>query len=111
MFQRIIDQVLVLRLLRRLEQERRIGRRILGFVNGDGLEVAGVGDHGRVAFQRVDEVHLDSSSLSFTSGTCTYGWTMLLGLQANPHGRSTPFSHRRRPPTKALALSPSRAPG
>src|SRR5262249_35448817 len=55
--QGIVNQVLILWLLRRMVQQRWIGRRVLWLVIGDGLEVAGVGHDGRVTFHRVKEIH------------------------------------------------------
>ena len=57
--QRRLDERPVLRLLRRLEQQRRIGRRVLRPVLGDGLDVAGVGHDGGVALERVEQGHRD----------------------------------------------------
>ena len=50
----------VLRLLGRLVEQRRVGRRILRLVLGDGLDVAGVGHDRRVALQRFEQVHGDA---------------------------------------------------
>ena len=55
--QRAVDQVPVLRLLGRLQQQRRIGRRILRAVLTDGVDVAGIGDDHGVALQGVEQGH------------------------------------------------------
>ncbi len=53
----LVHQRAVRRLLRRLEQQRRIGRRVLGTVGADGIDVAGVGDNDGVALQGVKQGH------------------------------------------------------
>ena len=40
--------------LRRLEQQRRIGSRVLRLVLGDGADVASVGNDGGVLLQRIE---------------------------------------------------------
>src|SRR5262249_49282067 len=60
--QRLIDQVLVVRLLGRLKDERGIGGRVPGLVFGDGFEVARIGHDGGVAFQRFQKIHDVTSS-------------------------------------------------
>ena len=52
-----VDQVLVARQLGRMQQQGRIGRRVLRPVFGDGVDVARVGDDRRVAFQRFNKIH------------------------------------------------------
>ena len=59
--QGVINQVFVLRLLGRLEEQRRVRRRVLRLVLGDGLEVARVGHNRRVTFQRFEQVHAVTS--------------------------------------------------
>ena len=55
--ERLVDQRTVLRLRRGLEQERWVGRRVLRFVLGDGINVAGVGDDDGVLLQRIEQRH------------------------------------------------------
>ena len=57
--QRRVDQRPVLRLLRGLEQQRRVGRRVLRPILGNGVDVARVGDDGGVALERVEQGHRD----------------------------------------------------
>ena len=52
-----VDQPAILRLLRRLQQQRRIGRRVLRLVLADGIDVAGVGDDHGVALERFEQGH------------------------------------------------------
>src|SRR5262249_28958678 len=58
----LVHEVLVVRLLGRLEKERRIRGRVLRLVFGDGFEIARVGHDGRVAFQRFEKIHAVTSS-------------------------------------------------
>jgi len=55
--QGVVHQVGILRQLGRLVEQRRVGRRVLRLVLGDGFDVAGVGHDRRVAFQRFQEIH------------------------------------------------------
>src|SRR5262245_31511477 len=57
MLQGVVHQVFVLRLLRRLVEQRRIGRRILRHILVDSLDVAGVGNDRRETLQRVKKIH------------------------------------------------------
>src|SRR5262249_194330 len=107
---RPFHEMLVLGHPGRLVEQRGVRGRILGPVLGDRLEIAGVGHHRGKTLQRVNEVHRDSSILCFTSCPLTGFCKTLFGLQANARGRFPSPSHRRKPPTNAFALSPSRVP-
>jgi len=48
--QRLVDQILVLRLLGRLQEQRRVRGCVLRLVLGNGFDVAGVGHDRRPAF-------------------------------------------------------------
>ena len=54
--ERLVYQVLVVRLLGRLEEQGRVGGRVLRLVLGDGFEVARVGHDRRIAFQRFEKI-------------------------------------------------------
>ena len=51
LLRRVVHKVPVSRHLRRVEQQRRVGGGILRPVTADGLDVAGIGDDGRVLLQ------------------------------------------------------------
>jgi hypothetical protein len=53
-FERLLDQGAKARILRCAEQQRRVGGGVLGPPAGDGVDVAGVGDHGRVPAQGLE---------------------------------------------------------
>src|SRR6478752_7910598 len=69
--QRLFHEVLVLRLLCSLEQERRVGGRVLRLGFADSFDVAGIGYHGRVLLQRIEQRHRNPPELRV-------GWTWAL---------------------------------
>src|SRR5262249_50216403 len=88
-----INQVFVLWFLSRLVEQRRVGRGILRLVLGDGLEVAGVGHHRGVTFQRVNQVHR-GYSIGFMNRAI---WYPLISI------REPGFVRRRRTPWSGAA--------
>ena len=54
----IINQFFVLRLLRRIQQQRRVGGGILWRKPANGLKITGIGHHSGHLFQRVQLVHV-----------------------------------------------------
>ena len=57
--ERRVDQRPILRLLRRLQQQRRIGRRILRLELPHRFDVAGIGHHGGELLQGIEQGHAD----------------------------------------------------
>jgi hypothetical protein len=55
--QGLVYQVLVVRLLGRLEEQGGVGGRVLRPVLGDGFEIARVGHDRRVLLQRFEKIH------------------------------------------------------
>ena len=67
--ERIHHQVLVLRPLRRAEQQRRIGGCILRLEARDGLDIAGIRDYYAVFLQRIEDCHRIRTPISRISET------------------------------------------